>query len=155
MCAEKPKVQSQRVCDSSKFSERFFGASELHLKLEIRCNRTDCVSRRIIITIAGLIVGEVVSLRITEFRRKVFERASTNLADVSQIHRMCIMQHGWMWVSIRSSFFVLYGSVHFGTNVRVWKAGDTRNRRKKMRDKTPRERLKLFIVHIVESNGRN
>lgn len=117
MCTEKLKVQSQRICDSSKFPECHASVSSEHRKLEKRNrNYASCW----IITIAGFIVC-VVFLRITEFWHKVFERASVNsheFTDVSQIHRMCIIQHGnttWMWVSIRSIFFVLFGSVHFGT----------------------------------------
>lgn len=106
--------------------EYFFKASELHLKLEIRCTRTDCVSRRIIITIIGLIIREVVSLQIAEFRCKVLKRAIANShepADIFRIHRMWIMQRGNTYECecryVRPSLVSLFGSAHFGTNIRV------------------------------------
>lgn len=121
------------------------------------------ISCRIIITytIARHIVGEVVSLRTAEFRLKVFERdiakGLTNSQTFSQIHRTWIMHRGNTYKCgcryIRSSSFSLFGSVYFGAN--AWKARNTRNRWEKTRDKTLCEGLKLFIVQIVESNGRN
>jgi len=126
-------------------------------------NRTDCVSRRIIITIARLVVGEIVSLRTAEFRCKVLERATANShepANVSRIHRTWIMQHGNTYECecryIRSSSFLSFGFAHFDTNIRMrfgkrhssWMKENSRN-------KIPREILKLSIEQIVESNGRN
>lgn len=55
--------------------------SSEHLKLKIRCNRTNwryLAELLLHVLSAGHIVGEVVSPRIAEFRFKVFERAIAN-----------------------------------------------------------------------------
>lgn len=153
-------IQSQVFAICQNCREGFFGPSKLHLKFEIEYNRTDCVSRRIIITIAKLIVGEVVSLRTAEFPRKVVDRATTNpheLADLSQIHRMWIMQRGNTRINVGRDTFdlVRFHCSHPHTNIYMWKARDSQNKWKKTRDKISHEGSKLFIVQIAESNGRN